>query len=244
MNIIEKEKIEIDFWKQSKSENPASFSFDNFLNKMGDCAIFYKILKKYSFIIKDSPIILELGAGQGWASCTVKKLYDKYLITSDISPYAVESLKYWEELYKVKIEESFACTSYQIPRENDSVDLIFCFAAAHHFIKHRKTLLEIQRVLKKNGKCIYMYEPSCTKFMYRLAYKRVNKKRPEVPEDVLIYKKIKSIAESMGLKATVEFYPSMDKRGPLETVYYYVLNKLPFLQKILPSTANYIFEKK
>ncbi|MBQ4801397.1 class I SAM-dependent methyltransferase [Aquimarina sp. MMG015] len=244
MNLEEKERIEIEFWKNSPTENPTNFSTKNLLNKLSEAKVFYGVFKKHEDLFQNSETILELGGGQGWASCLIKKEYSKKVYLSDISNYAIESLKNWEKVFGVKIDHSFACKSYEIPLEDNSVDLVFAFAAAHHFVKHKKTLKEVKRVLKKGGRCIYMYEPSCRKFLYPLAYKRVNKKRPHVPEDVLITKEIMSIATDLGLKSYYEFHFSTISRGPVATMYYYFLGKMPFLANIIPCTCNYVFQKQ
>jgi len=65
-----------------------------------------------------------------------------------------------------------------------------------------------------------------------------------VPEDVLICKDIRKLAESNGLNVEIEYYPSLIRRGVIETLYYFVLSKFPFLQKLFPCTANFHFQKR
>ena len=88
-----------------------------------------------------------------------------------------------------------------------------------------------------------MYEPSCRKYIYPIAYRRVNKKRPEVPEDVLIYKKMMDIGNSLGMSSKVNFHFSTDARSPVATIYYFILSKIKILANFLPVTCNYIFQK-
>jgi len=105
--------------------------------------------------------VLELGSGQGWASCLYKQMFPAvYAITTDISQYAIMSLPKWERIFDVKIDHSYSCKSYEINEEASSVDQIFCFAAAHHFLAHRRTLVEIKRVLKPGRSAFYFYEPA------------------------------------------------------------------------------------
>jgi SAM-dependent methyltransferase len=144
----------------------------------------------------------------------------------------------------VKLENSYACKSYDIHEADSSFDLIFCFSAAHHFLAHKRTLTELKRVLKPGGSAIYLFEPTSPKYLYSLAYQRVNAKRPEVPEDVLVPSKLQKIAEDLGLDFQVDFYPTHKGRGPIATAYYPVLARIGFLQALLPCTANFIFTKK
>ncbi len=241
--LARKEDIEIEYWATSESENPNNFSIGNLLNKMSEAGVFVNLIGPYETIFNTSEIILEIGAGQGWASCIIKSKFNKKVIVSDISQHAIDSVKYWEDIFKIKLDQTFTCRAYDIPLEDGAVDLIFCFAAAHHFREHQKALLEIRRVLKPGGKCIYLYEPSCIRFWYKMAYKRVNKKRPHVPEDVLVIKDMVKYATDAGLKTTVDYCFSTTYRGPQATLYYMILKRFPFLARIFPCTCNYIFEK-
>ncbi len=107
------------------------------------------------------------------------------MTATDISEFAVLSLPKWERLFEVEVDNSYACTSYETSESDDSIDQVFCFAAAHHFLAHKRTLHEISRILKPGGISFYFHEPATPKYLYSLAYWRVNRKRPQVPEDVL-----------------------------------------------------------
>lgn len=246
-NITEKERErkEKEFWINSKSESPQADSIENIINKIGDCEIFIDIVRNYSRYFEHNGSVLELGGGQGWASCILKKLYPSLKVTlTDISEHAIQSLYKWEHIFNVKIDNSYSCAAYDIKEVDSSIDIIFCFAAAHHFTNLPMAIKEIRRVLKPNAHCFFFYEPTCNSFFYKFAYHRVNKKRPDVPEDVLIHKNIRKLAESNGLKVEIDLYPSLTKRKPIETLYYFTLRKFPFLQKVFPCTANFHFQKK
>lgn len=245
MNISEKQKIEVDFWRKSKTESPDldSLSIDNIINKISEAGILLDCIRRYKNI-ENNFKVLELGGGQGWASCVYKRIYNNINITTtDISPYAVSSLPKWEKLFDVSVDNAYHCKSYSTKEDDESIDFIFTFAAAHHFLEHRKTIIEISRILKKGGSAIYFYEPTAPRLFYKMAYFRVNRKRPEVPEDVLIISEIASIAKNSGLIFKCDYYPSIVKRGPFETIYYTILKKFKFLQKVVPCTANIIFYK-
>jgi SAM-dependent methyltransferase len=243
--LLTKERQEIEFWRDDPLESPGAASVENLINKLGEARNFLRKLERFRDIFTSSPRILELGGGQGWASCLVKSKFPAALVTaSDISPYAIVSARLWEELFKVRLDGTFACRSYEIPLDDASVDLVFCFAAAHHFRAHRRTLGEIRRVLAPGGSCLYLYEPSCTPWLHQAAQWRVNRKRPAVPEDVLVYERIRWLANSAGLGVRLEFDTSPLNRGVLEQNYYLALTRLPFLTRILPCTVDYIFTKR
>jgi SAM-dependent methyltransferase len=242
--LAERQRIEIEHWKQSPRENPESDIVTSFLKKAGEALILLDLIARYRPVFERARTILELGAGQGWAACMVKRVFpEARVVATDISEYAIASVWKWEYLCQVRLDGSSASLSYELAEPNDSLDLIFCFASAHHFGAHRRTLREVARVLKPGGTCLYLYEPTCPQYLHTLAHRRVNRIRPAVHEDVLVYRKIQSIATETGLRCQVDFYPSVVNRrlGPL--LYYSALGRAPFLQRLLPCTANFQFTK-
>ncbi|MBC8123328.1 MAG: class I SAM-dependent methyltransferase [Gemmatimonadaceae bacterium] len=215
------------------------------INKFCEAKVLLQELEHYREYFTAARSVLEIGGGQGWASCLVKRCFpDKRVVVSDISRYAIASCQKWEYIFQVSLDDKFHCKSYEIPLDDESVDLVFCFQAAHHFVRHRKTLQEVRRVLSKGGVCLYLFEPVCRQYLYRASHARVNRKRPEVPEDVLVYKKISEIASQIGLDTSIRFNPTLTNRGPAEFVYYLLLQKIAALRQYLPCTADFVFTKK
>lgn len=243
-DLAERQQIEIRHWQQSATEGPGSDPVLNFIKKAGDARVLLDLIERYRPIFERAASVLELGAGQGWASCIVKRMFPAArVITTDISEDAVASAGKWEQLCQVRLDRVYSSLSYELAEESESLDLVFCFASAHHFGAHRRTLKEVARVLRSGGTCLYLYEPSCPRYLHALAYRRVNRIRPTVPEDVLIYRTIQALATEAGLECRVDFYPSVLHRNPGPLLYYSVLGRLPLLQHLLPCTANYQFTK-
>ena len=204
------------------------------VHKAVEAAVLVDVLRRYESDFARASNILELGGGQGWASCIVKRQFPNARVTlSDLSADAISSVRTWERVYNVRLDGAIACPSYEIPVSNAAFDLVFAFASAHHFAAHRQTFRELRRVLGPAGQALYFYEPSCHPMFYRLAHRRVNRKRPEVPEDALVYSKLVSVAGEAGLEAALEFYPSLLTRAPGALLYYSVLARLPWLQRLL-----------
>ena len=189
--------------------------------------------------------ILELGAGQGWASCLYKRLYNESeVIVTDINEHALKCIYEWERLYSVKADKVYACKSYKTKEPDNSIDQVFCFAAAHHFIKQEETLKEISRILKKGGKAFYFHEPVTPRIFYKPIHAYVNRNMNGKPhEDVLITKDIKKYARKYGLVPFVDLNPSLVKRKPFATVYFAILKKIPLFRKVLPASAVFYFKK-
>ena len=242
--LAERQRREIDYWRQSQTEGPESDLVLSFLKKAADARILLDLISRYRQIFEGSGTVLELGAGQAWASCLVKRLFPAArVIATDISEDAVASAWKWEYLCQIRLNKVYATRSYELAEPDDSVDLIFCFASAHHFGAHRRTLREVSRVLRPGGTCLYLYEPTCPRYLHGLAQRRVNRIRPLVPEDVLIRGKVQSLAVENGLHSSVQFYPSVANRGPAPLLYYSLLARVPVLRRFLPCTANFTFTK-
>lgn len=247
MNLSEKEQIEISFWKDNALEGPEHFTKENMLNKMQECRILDYKLSKYKTYFSGEKRVLEIGAGQGWSSCFIKKHFmpDAHFTVTDISPYALESIKYWEELFEVEIGRTQACRAYETPFNDEEFDLIFCFASFHHFVKYETCLKELKRTLKPKGDIIFLYEPTSSALFYKMANSYVNKMPHSTPEDVIIPSKLRVITNRLGLKYSVEYDTAqVILRSFGKAAYFKFLDKLPFLQPILPASASMIFSKK
>ena len=245
-SLDKKEQIEIDFWEKSQFESPGHFSPQNLNNKLQECENLAYKLKKYQSHILDKKDVLEIGAGQGWASCFMKSKFlpEANFTVTDISKFAVESVKYWEAHFEVKISKAFAAKSYAIEEPDDSFDLIFCYAAAHHFVLIEETLIELKRLLKKEGHIIFIYEPTCSRLLYPLFYRYVNKMPHSTPEDVLVPSRIKKMCGSMGLRYENHYDPTVIiDRNKRTTQYFNLLDSIPILQRVLPSSSDLIFQQ-
>ena len=92
---------------------------------------------------------------------------------------------------------------------------------------------------------MYIFEPVTQKFWYPLAFWRVNRKRPEIREDLLVPSNLKKMAIQEKLDFKIIYTPFFHSRiGFIETFYYLMMSLFPFLQFIFPSTAMVLFEKK
>jgi SAM-dependent methyltransferase len=235
--LSDRERIEVDYWRDSPDERPGPLLLPNILNKMHDAERFAAFFPRFRPLYRGR--VLELGGGQGWASCLAKRMAPEAHVTAtDISPYAIASLPHWERLWSVKVDHSYACRATSIPERTGSVDLVWCFASAHHFDDMPAALSEMRRVLRPTGAALFLYEPAAPKYLYRLQKWRANRIRPAVPEDVLVPSVLRAQARAAGLSLTIHDCLSAPARGPLATAYYGALQAMPPLSRVLPCAIH------
>lgn len=236
--------IERQFWESDPFERPGVDTLENLLNKSVDAAIFNDIVSRYAATFQAASSVLELGGGQGWASCLVKRRFPTARVTvSDAVDAAIAGRGIWERVFATQLDAAIAAPAQSLPVPAASIDLIFCFAAAHHFVDHAAALNEAFRVLTPGGTCLWLYEPTTPAIWHGLAEARVNRKRVDVPEHVLVPARILETARAAGFAVSVEFAPDGLRRGRLTAIYYAVLQLVPMLTRILPCTAHFVFRK-
>ena len=241
----ERERIEIEYWRDSPTESPGADSLDNLFNKIGEARIFVAYLRALTYLLPERGTVVELGAGQGWSSCLYKRHFpEARVIATDLSPHAIASIDYWHRIFGVETDRHYSCSSYATAEPDGSVDVAYCFAAAHHFTEHERTLAEIQRILKPGGRALYVHEPVSSKFLYRWAYARVNAARPEVPEDLLLPVEIKRMAAAANLEMEILRGEPLIGAWAFPSLNYRLQRLAPALATVLPSCATFVFTKR
>lgn len=244
LSADERERVEIDYWATSPKESPDIDTVWNVVTKMTEAGVLVEKLDAFAGLFSSAATVLELGGGQLWASCIVKKRWPAArVIGTDIAPAAVASTARWERTFGVRLDGALACPSSAIPFPDGTFDLVFGYATAHHFARHLETLRELARVLRPGGHALYLHEPSCRPFLYSAAHRRVNRKRPEVPEDVLIPRRLVEAAQEAGLAVECHYAPTTTARGPKQTVYYEMLSRVRPLCRWLPCSIDVVFRK-
>jgi len=151
-------------------------------------------------------------------------------------------LNYWESVFQVKMEAVQAGRSYDLNLEANTYDLVFCYAAAHHFVEYKKTLKQLKKLLRKGGKIIFLYEPTSSRLFYPLYYKYVNTAAHSTPEDVLIPSQFRAIAAEVDLTLEVHYDPHQTiQRSSVISTYFKILKTFKFLQPVLPASADLVF---
>jgi SAM-dependent methyltransferase len=240
--IDEKEADDLLAWERSASAARAGDQFlAHKLDKLQAASVLMARIDRYDAHFRRARSILELGGGSLWACYLIKSRYPNAVVMgTDIAPAAIDSHRNWASVFDTKIDGASACAAHATPFDSQQFDLIFTFQSAHHFGRHRRTLREIRRLLAPGGRCLYLHEPACREFIYPLAQRRV-RRRPDVDEDVLVYPRLLRLAGECRLEERVFFDPDYKHRGPVETIYYFTLSKLPGLCQVLPCTVDIEF---
>jgi SAM-dependent methyltransferase len=141
-------------------------------------------------------------------------------------------------VWDVKLDAYYACPSSRTREANSSLDLVFCFGAAHHFSDMPACLREIRRILKPTGAALFLYEPSCPAYIHPLAKWRVNRIRSAVPEDLLIRRQLVALGKEAGLDVEIADCFSTTGRRLVSALYYRLLSLFPFVTRLVPCAMH------
>lgn len=244
LTLREKERIERGFWPEHGRPRDDRATIHNILAKANEARGFLAALQPFEGLFMGGGLAVELGGGQGWSAALVKRLHPQLrVVATDIGGAVLTNAPLWERIYGAHLDGRVACKSYELPFTDGSIDLLWAYEAAHHFVRQRATLREIERVLRPGGVALYLREPTCGRWIYPLAKARVVRKRPSIPEDVLIWPEMSRLAREAGLDPEIHLDTNPAARQPIETVYYLVLRTLPRLRYWLPCALHLVLRK-
>lgn len=238
------DRKELIFWRDSPGESGDCSLLLNVMYKAGSFRTFRELMP--ALAINDGDRVLELGAGQGWASVMAKQRWPRaHIVASDVSRDALLVCQKYEQMEGVFVDEKWQCGANSLPFENESFDVIFCFAAFHHLIiddRYDETVRETLRVLKPGGRAAFLYEPSAPPLTHGLMVRLAQQRRGNeslIEEDVISLRKLRSAAEKCGADVRVDYFSDFTHRLSFKAgLYYYLMSKLPLLSAILPCTVN------
>lgn len=122
--------------------------------------------------------VIDLGCGSGENSVLLASRYAKVLAT-DISESLIELAKQRLEINGIKKPVDFYCASaYELPFDDDSVDVVFGIAILHH-LELVPIAKEVKRVLRKGGRAIFQ-EPVRNSKMIKFLRSLIPYQAPDV----------------------------------------------------------------
>jgi ubiquinone/menaquinone biosynthesis C-methylase UbiE len=132
------------------------YNADNILKKKNIEIFFDKEVKK---IINKNDLILDYGCGPGTFSIKLSRITQNNVHSVDISRKFLEECEKSKKKYNAHNIKTQLIEGNKLPFNDDCFDKVLLFDVIHHLDEPEKTLREIYRVLKKNGKII-IYEPN------------------------------------------------------------------------------------
>jgi SAM-dependent methyltransferase len=236
------------FEAEQAGRNDGQIIFNDLLHKCDFIRTFQAVIPRLA--LHGGERVLEMGASHGWACAMLKAQFPScYLVASDLVPETVAYTERYERLLGCRVDEKWAFNCRDIPFADAQFDCIFTFASFHHFGAngdYAPALAEMTRVLRPGGRIVLLYEPSSPAYLYKRAFKRVNRNRSHegVDEDVLVLGKLEPIVRRLGCAFHAEPMPFYRFRSSLPASnYYFLLSKLGPLSRAFVTTVNVTIEK-
>ena len=95
-------------------------------------------------------VAVDIGAGPGFTAFAMAP-FARRVIATDITPQMLEQLRALRNERGADGPEMALAAAEALPFADDSVDLIACRTAAHHFVDFTRWLSEVHRVLRPGG---------------------------------------------------------------------------------------------
>lgn len=128
--------------------------------------------------LRNDTNFLDLGCGTGWAVCYVATLLRGrgQFIGVDISPGMIERSR--NNTIGLDNVSFYVASSENIPLKDNFFDNIICTNSFHHYLNPLKALIEVRRVLKRQGK-FYILDVTADNFLARWMDRRARKQEKE-----------------------------------------------------------------
>ncbi len=216
-------------------------SIARLFDRGGDFKLFWEKIQERRAYFESASRIVEIGAGECWGTCALKAIFPhKTIIATDTSHTGLASAPYWEHVLRVRLDGVTACSNHELPFENESVDLIFAFQSAHHFVRHRRGLAELKRVLTRGGHALYLHEPSSRRLWYPLRGGGWSTTDTGPQKMYYFFPRIRSLAIDQGFVTQIHFVPTTTNKMPLSMAYFFLLSKFPPLRRVLPCIMDLV----
>jgi SAM-dependent methyltransferase len=245
------DRKELAFWQADPRYNRSSPFWENLKVKAGELRMFEDLLPRIG--ARPGERILELGAGQGWASAMLKHDHPGCEVhASDVSPEALLGAQKWEQLLGARLDGLWACQADHTPFADAQFDCIFTFAAFHHFAignRDRAALAECFRLLRPHGRLVLLAEPTAPAWLHGWAKRKLDAIRSrsgfDIEEDVLVPGRLARAASGLGARMRVDFDTSWSWReirlpGVIRSA---IVRRVPALGWIVPIGAHITFTR-
>lgn len=243
---------ELRFWSTDPRYNRASSLWENLKVKAGELRMFEELMPMLD--PRPGQRLLELGAGQAWASLMVKRQYPLCEVhASDVAPEAMLGAEKWERLLETRLDGYWACQADRTPFADEQFDTVFTFAAFHHFAiggRAGAALRESVRLLKRGGRLVLLAEPCSPAWCYAWSKRRLDRIRRssgfDIEEDVLVPAEMRRQGRAAGARMEIRFDTSWSWReirlsGVLRNA---AVAAVPALGWWVPIGAHFLFHRE
>jgi ubiquinone/menaquinone biosynthesis C-methylase UbiE/uncharacterized protein YbaR (Trm112 family) len=237
---------EDDAWKTLPYEGRDKPAWMALLHKRDRIIDFYeRTLPNFGF----PKNVLEVGAGTSWASALIKKKSPQTLVvTTDISPFALEKGAAVARLLDSSVDYRVACDAECLPFADKYFDVVLSNATIHHFQDPLQGISEFFRVLRSGGRSCALGEVAAGALFKKILTSRVGPagKRArslEVEENVYSLKTWKEFFRTCGFTdITVDFDKTWEHKlyDWFTALYYRIVSTFPdvLLGDFLPCNVD------
>ncbi len=251
VRLSEADRREIGFWSGDERYNRNSGLWDHLSIKLAELDAFRALLPLLD--VRASARVLELGAGQAWASALVKHSAPSAEVhASELSSEALMGAAHWEQLLGVQLDGLWAFPADQLPFEDGQFDRVFAFAAFHHFAIGGRAVAALEqtlRLVRPGGRLVLLCEPVSPAALRGWHRARLNRIREatgsDVEEEVLVYSELARAARTLGFEPSIRYNAHL--RPPQQSVASetrdLLVRLVPALGRLTPIGAHLTFER-
>jgi ubiquinone/menaquinone biosynthesis C-methylase UbiE len=191
--------------------------------------------------------ILEIGSGACWLSSLIKLTRpETFVVASDVSPSALRKGEKLSRFLNSRIDAYVACKIESLPFETKFFDYVVGSAVLHH-TRPQEALIQISRVLKKDGKFVGTGETVIPRaftaiWKSKLGLAGRRERNLGVKEGTYSFEQWKRFFNDTSFKS-VRFSPRMDPKykpsNGLTGAYFLIASHVPdtFVLRHLPCVA-------
>ena len=251
-DIEDKKLNENMYYKEHSMEGGGKPAWMALIHKRDDIKrLINETLPKYKHEIKGR--MLEIGSGTCWASSIIS-FFSEYpldIIATDVSPTALQKGVKVTKVVGSNIDYYIAGDAERLPFNDGCFDVVFCYAAIHHFLNVERGLREIYRVLKQGGYCIGVETVDnnilklISKSRFGIAGERA--RRRGITENEYSYTEWINLLRQAGFEeVNINLERTLGyKSGAILFFYYKLISPLPdfFVKRFLASSMSIVAKK-
>lgn len=249
--LEDKKSNEDIYYKEHRMDGEGKPAWMSLVHKRDDIERFINvILPKYKHEIKGR--MLDIGSGTCWASSIISLFSESPLeiIATDVSPTALQKGVKVTKVVGSNIDYYIAGDAERLPFDDGCFDVVFCYAAIHHFLNVDRGLREIYRVLKRGGICIGVetVNNNILKLIYKSRFGIAGERarRRGITENEYSYTEWINLFRQAGFEeVNINLERTLEYKSSDIILYYRLISPLPdfFVKRFLASSMSIVAKK-